>query len=164
MVQFKGHPNVEELSDLLKEESSRCAVIVSAAFFDDTLATLMEDTVERSFFVRINDALAWGLLTQNEHDDLHTLRKLRNDFAHDLRVKDFDANASATVAALNLWTTASSALSLGRVITTTLEQLLYVVGVIAFRLQHRTKPTAKTGPITEPPIMNVGEWPLVTDR
>jgi hypothetical protein len=162
-VQYKGHAKVEELSSLLSDESPRCAVIVSAAFFDETLASLLGDTTERSFAARINDALAWGLLTQDEHDDLHVLRQLRNGFAHDLRVKDFDSTSAAQVASLKLWKTASSALPIARVIEGALQQLLYVVGVIGFRLQHRSKPGSKLGPLPEPPIRDINAWPPVTN-
>lgn len=162
-MQYKGHAKVEELSSLLGDESPRCAVIVSAAFFDETLASLLGDTTDRPFAARINNALAWGLLTQDEHDDLHVLRQLRNGFAHDLRVTDFDSTSAAQVAALKLWTTASSALPLGRVIDGALHQLLYVVGVIGFRLQHRSKPASKVGPLPEPPITDTHAWPPVTN-
>jgi hypothetical protein len=163
-MEYKGHAKVEELATLLKDESARCAVIVAAAFFDETLSVLLGDSTERPLFVRINDALAWGLLTQAEHDDLHVVRGLRNDFAHDLRVTDFDVPSKAKVAALKLWQTASTSLPLDRVITTTLHQLLYVVGVIAFRLQHRTKPIVRSGPLPEPPVTDVAAWPPVTSR
>ncbi|MBI3469624.1 MAG: hypothetical protein HY000_42030 [Planctomycetes bacterium] len=162
-MQYKGNARVEELSSLLAGESPRCAVIVSAAFFDETLAALLGDVTERPFAVRIKDALAWGLLTQDEHDDLQVLRQLRNGFAHDLRVKDFDAGASGQIAAFRLWQTASRALPLDRVITSTFHQLLYVVGVIGFRLQHRTRPASKLGALPEPPITDIKAWPPVTD-
>jgi hypothetical protein len=156
-MEFKGNKNVEELSDLLKDESPRCAVIVAAAYFDEKLAEKLGDTTERSFAARINDALAWSLLTQNEHDDLHVLRKLRNDFAHDLRVKDFDANSSEMVAALKLWTTGKSDLNVEDSIKTAQLMLRWVVFVIACRLERRTK--QKIGPLPEPPTTDIDEWP-----
>jgi hypothetical protein len=63
-LEFKGHSNVEELSSHLRGETPRCDVIVSAAYFDQTLGKMLGDTQERSFFTRINDALAWTLLLQ----------------------------------------------------------------------------------------------------
>lgn len=163
-MEFRGQKNVEELSKLLRDESPRCAVIVAAAFFDETLARLLGDTSERSFYVRIEDALLWGLLTQNERDDLHAVRKLRNAFAHDLRVSDFDKASTVQVDCLKLWVTASQGLPLHRVIQSTMQKLLYVVGVIGFRLQHRTKPSNQCGPLPEPGIRDVDAWPPVTDR
>ncbi|HKM55513.1 MAG TPA: hypothetical protein VJY33_19065, partial [Isosphaeraceae bacterium] len=38
----------------------------------------------------------------------------------------------------------------------------HVVGVIAFRLQKRTKPPSKSGPRPEPSITDTKEWPPVT--
>jgi hypothetical protein len=149
-VEFKGHPILEDLSSHLGAESPRCAVIVAAAFFDETLKTLLADDKERSFFARIKDGLEWGLLRQDEGADLNALRELRNSFAHDLRVKDFDAASGARVEAMRTWRIASDARPLDRVIQTPLTRLLFVVGVIAFRLYKRTKPPAKSGPRPEP--------------
>jgi|SRR5208337_3586146 len=93
-MEYKGHPSVEELSSLLRGESPRCAVIVvAAAFFDERLKSLLAHRADSSFSARIKAAQQWGLLTRNEHDDLDVLRQLRNGFAHDLRVKDFDATS-----------------------------------------------------------------------
>lgn len=161
-MEFKGHPAVEELSTLLRGESPRCAVIVAAAYFDETLAGLLVDTRNRSFYARIDDALEWGLLTPNEHADLHVLRELRNGFAHDLRIKDFDLSSGARAASLATWRVASAARSLERVLQTPLGQLLFVVGVIAFRLHKRNKPTEKSGPLPEPPMTDFASWPPVT--
>ena len=55
-MEFKGHPSAEELSSYLREESPRCAVIVSAAYFDEALVRLLGDkkedrrSVDRSSF------------------------------------------------------------------------------------------------------------------
>jgi hypothetical protein len=38
-----------------------------------------------------------------------------------------------------------------------------LVGVIAFRLQKRTKPLSKSGPRPEPSIMDTKEWPPVAN-
>ena len=110
-MEYKGHPGVEELSSLLRGESPRCAVIVAAAFFDERLKSLLADTTDSSFSARIKAALEWGLLTRNEHDDLDLLRQLRNGFAHDLRVKDFDVTSEARVEAMRTWQVASDARS-----------------------------------------------------
>lgn len=161
-AKFKGQKHLEELSVLLKDESPRCTVIVSMAFLDETLARLLGDEVDRSLFARIEDALAWGLLSQHERDDLQCLRQLRNSFAHDLRVKDFDSAMSKRVKGLKLWTTASTRLpKLDRAVPSTLQKVLYVVGVIGFRLQNRLK-LSKPGPIPEPPITDTKAWPPVT--
>ena len=55
-VEFKGNPNLEQLSSHLAGESPRCAVIVSAAYFDVTLASMLGDTKDRSFYARIDDS------------------------------------------------------------------------------------------------------------
>lgn len=161
-MEFKGNPNLEQLSSHLAGESPRCAVIVSAAYFDVTLANMLGDAKDRSFYARIDDGLAWGLLAPSEHRALHVIRELRNSFAHDPRVTNFDNDASAKVASIDIWTTASDAKGLSRVIQTPLQQLLFVVGVIAFRLQKRIRPPAKNGPLPEPSITDWAAWPPVT--
>jgi hypothetical protein len=161
-MEYHGHPEVEELSDYLKDESDRCAVIFAVAFFDETLAALLGDTNERSFHERLKEALAWGLLSQNEHDDLQILRILRNEFAHDLRSKTLDANAVSLVEKLKTWQIGSSARSLERAISAPRYKLQFVVGTIAFRLQRRSKPSTKAGPLAEPDILDFGSWPPVT--
>ncbi len=161
-MQFKGNAAVEDLSDFLKARHDHYAVTVATAFFDETLAARLGEDADRSVCERIHDAQDSRLLTLNEHDDFRTLRQLRNDFAHDLRVKAFDTEADATVDSLKLWRTASSVLPLRQGVTTTLDTLVDVVGVIAFRLQRRTKRTPKPGPLPEPPVTYVRAWPPLT--
>jgi hypothetical protein len=160
-MRFQGHANVEELSELLKNESDRCIVIVAAAFFDETLARLLGDTTDRSLYARINDALGRGILTQNEHDDLDKVRSLRNRFAHNLRAAAFDANACSDVESMATWKIASSAKPQYEDLFPGIrDRFLYVVAIIAFRLQHRLVPPP-LGPLLEPPITDVGAWPPV---
>lgn len=84
----------------LREESDRGAVLISTGYLeqqlkDILLAFMVDDTnVSKlleggyaplgSFSSRIAACYAFGLLSENEHYDLHQLRKIRNDFAHDL--------------------------------------------------------------------------------
>jgi hypothetical protein len=165
MIEYKGNKSVEELSGLLKEESPRGVVIVAAAFFDDTLARLLGDKKERSFFDRISDARDWGLLTQHEHDDLQSLRGLRNKFAHDIRVNSFDNGAGKVIEAMNMWSTVSRTQpAYLRLFPRLHQRLLYTVGIIAFRLQHRAQLPAKPGPLPEPDfIYDAHAWPPVTN-
>ena len=161
-MEFKGHPSAEELSSYLRDESPRCAVIVAAAYFEEALGRLLGDKKDRPFAVRINDALEWGLLTANEHADLNVLRGLRNGFAHDLRVRDFDASSAAKVEEMETWKVASDARPLDNVIEAPLDRLLFVVGTISLRLNKRTKPNEKAGPLNEPEITDFDSWPPVT--
>ena len=161
MVEYKGNKNVVELSALLQRESPRCLAIVGAAFFDETLARLLGDTKERCFFDRIEDALDYSLLSPNEHHDLHVVRRLRNEFAHDLRTNSFDESRTVTVDSMETWKYICTANPhYPRLYPTAADRLLYVIGVIAFRLQHRAKSPSKTGPLPEPDyISDPDEWP-----
>jgi hypothetical protein len=85
----------------------RVAAIVSAAFVDDKLATALKarvhqdkDIIERmfnhagplgSFSAKIDFALLIGVLSKEAVEDLHTIRKVRNEFAHTLKTKSFNA-------------------------------------------------------------------------
>lgn len=161
MMEAKGDKNVEELWSFLKGESPRCLAIVGAAFFDETLGRLLRDKRERSLHDRINDALKWGLLSPNEHKDLHTIRELRNDFAHNLRNNSFGADRSAIVDSLKTWQVACGTWQkFPKLCQDATRRLLYVMGVIAFRLQKRSKPTITPRP--EPDVSDIGEWPPIT--
>jgi hypothetical protein len=109
-MQFQGDENVEELSQLLGKETDRSVVIVAAAFFEETLGRLLGDTGQRSFYARINEARDRGILTQNEHDDLHKIRDVRNKFAHELRTAAFDAKVTHAFESMATWKVASSEL------------------------------------------------------
>ena len=164
-MEFKGNTVVEEFSCLLKSESQRGITIVVAAFFDERLGRLLGDTRNCSLYHRIEDARDFGLLTLNEHHDLHVLRELRNTFAHDLRAREFDTAATNKVESLELWRVASSEFPpYTDRFPTPEERLLYVAGVIAIRLQHRSKAVSKPGPLPEPPIEDTDAWPPVTSR
>ncbi len=164
-MEFKGSSAIEEFSSLVKEESPRGTVIVCAAFFDETLGQLLNDTRKKSFFERITDARDFGLLTCDEHDDLHSLRELRNHFAHDLRAKGFDSAASTKVDNFKIWKCASSALSrYAELFPRPDDRIAYVSAVIAFRLQKRSKIAIKPGPLSEPPLTDTSAWPPAIAR
>jgi hypothetical protein len=95
---------------LLKAESDRGCVIVSAALLDDILVQLLkrrlapslqkkdellEDGVSgfSTFSARIDLAYRLGLLRKSSRDTFHLLRKIRNDFAHISDPKNFDSNS-----------------------------------------------------------------------
>jgi hypothetical protein len=102
-----------EFADWLREfdgESDRACAILATAYLDDQLAQLLlaymideaasVNLVERSlsnFNTRINVSYALGLIGKVEHDDLHVLRAVRNQFAHKLMGLSFaDAWAATT--------------------------------------------------------------------
>jgi len=61
--------------------------ILLAYFVDDTsLASLVEggSAPLGAFSARITTCYALGLISKAEHDDLHVLRRIRNDFAHNI--------------------------------------------------------------------------------
>jgi mannitol operon repressor len=93
----------------LKSGTDRGVVLVCAAIIDDLLGRLIlsflvedrisselmdprRDTPLSSFSSRINAAFALGLITREERRDLHTVREIRNDFAHKLG-PSFQSNA-----------------------------------------------------------------------
>ena len=159
-MDYKGQGNVEEFSSLLKGESLRCSAIVAAAFFDETLARLLGDGKDRSFNRRVELALDFGLLTKDEHADLHSIRDIRNDFAHDLRKTGYDPEVETRIDAMRILISSLEAIpGRLRLLPTPQDRFLYVAGVIAFRLQHRTKSPEKTGPLPEPEAWDTNAWP-----
>jgi hypothetical protein len=158
-MRFKGSPEFEEFWSLLESESPRCLTIVVAAYFDEKLGDLLNQP-KGSFDSRINNALADGLLTQNEHDDLHEIRNLRNAFAHNLRDNSFDAAKSQQVNSLKTWEIAVGKTPLAGLFPTANNRLLYVAGVFAVRLNHR--PGRTGSPLPEPELWDTTAWPPVT--
>jgi hypothetical protein len=100
-MRFKGSQEFEEFWGQLQDESSRGLSIVVAAFFDEKLGSMLGQP-NGTFHSRINNALAAGVLTQNECHDLHVIRDLRNAFAHNLRDNYFDIPKSQKVDSLRL--------------------------------------------------------------
>jgi hypothetical protein len=159
-MRFKGSPEFEEFWSYLETESPRGMAVVVAAYFDERLGSMLARVQNKSFAVRINEGLAQGWLTQNEHDDLHVIRGFRNSFAHDLRAKNFDAAKAQQINALKTWMVAVGELpQYGDLFPTAQDRLLYVAGVISVRLNHRT---AGGGPLPEPSILDLIAWPPVT--
>jgi DNA-binding MltR family transcriptional regulator len=103
--------------DEMQKESPRAAVILSAAFLDENLRSLLAgflidqrsatdgllDVPLGSFSARITAAYCLGLISQHERDDLDLIRKVRNQFAHRLHNLTFDdAKIVAWCNSLNL--------------------------------------------------------------
>jgi hypothetical protein len=74
----------------MEQESDRCLSILIAAYFDEALGTLFGSNAPDGFNSRICAGLQRGMLTQEEHDDLHLIRRIRNEFAHEYLSKTFD--------------------------------------------------------------------------
>jgi DNA-binding MltR family transcriptional regulator len=91
---------LERIHEQFRSESDRAAAIVVAAMLDGALAVLLRkrllepESKERSlldgghaplgtFATRIDAAYQLGLISSYMARDLHLVRKIRNDFAHD---------------------------------------------------------------------------------
>jgi DNA-binding MltR family transcriptional regulator len=91
------------LSELAGQTDRGCGIVAAAM-----LETVLERTLRKRFvdgsagalFVpygplsslsgKIDTCLALGLIVASEHRDLHVIRRIRNDFAHDLHKTSFD--------------------------------------------------------------------------
>lgn len=99
----KQQPHLEKLGpylEVLNAESARGKVLVSTGFLEEQLKEILVahflecpeagELVEggsaplATLSARISACYVLGLITKNEHDDLQIIRKIRNDFAHDL--------------------------------------------------------------------------------
>jgi DNA-binding MltR family transcriptional regulator len=102
--------NIEEFINFrtsLNIESDRGAVLMAAAFIEDKLTYLfkayfIDNEIVSKSFLQNNGALATfsskidlayllGLIPKNVHQDLHILRKIRNDFAHNASNINFES-------------------------------------------------------------------------
>lgn len=100
---LKTHPHLKDFLpwlDLLNKESARWAVLISTGFMEQQLkdilqAFLIENDGMASLFevgnpplgtfsARIAACYPLGLISEQEHHDLTLIRKIRNDFAHDI--------------------------------------------------------------------------------
>jgi DNA-binding MltR family transcriptional regulator len=97
-----------ELTNEFQDESDRAAAVLAAAYLDHLLGELIAATmtaepeeVEELLFQKgngplgtfsacINTAYCLGLLSGDEWRDLHLIRKIRNDFAHELTGMSFE--------------------------------------------------------------------------
>jgi predicted RNase H-like HicB family nuclease len=94
----------------LARESDRGCALVAAAFLEDRLGILLSramvsdraaaDLLEDrgplgTFSSRIDAAYGFGLIGPHTRSDLHIVRRIRNDFAHELSVKGFDQESVA---------------------------------------------------------------------
>ncbi len=86
---------------LLNSESDRGRVLISTGFLEEQLKEVLlafmiegstvEDLIDGgnaplgTFSSRIAACYGLGLISQDEYDDLTLIRKIRNDFAHDIR-------------------------------------------------------------------------------
>ncbi len=99
----KRNPHLDSwwpYQDLLQAESPRGQVLISMGFLEEQLkqillAFLIDGSGSTNLIAkgnaplgtlsaRIEACFALGLITEHEHHDLNQLRKIRNDFAHDI--------------------------------------------------------------------------------
>ena len=100
----------QSFHDELFKESDRACVVLSAAYLDESLRVLLTNyfvddnkAVKNfiggpesltaplgSFASRITAAYCLGLIDKIQYNDLHTIRKIRNLFAHGLQGLSFE--------------------------------------------------------------------------
>lgn len=100
---IKTYPHLKDFFpfiDLLTDESERGKALISSGFLEEqlkqVLLAFMVDSPQGTelveggnvplgtFSARITACYTLGLISKDEHDDLHLIRKIRNDFAHDI--------------------------------------------------------------------------------
>jgi DNA-binding MltR family transcriptional regulator len=111
MDENQQDPELELMLTLTKEfqgETDRAAAVLSSAYLDHLLGQLIAasmaveyDKVDKllyqdghgplgTFSARIDTAYCLGLISKDERSDLHSIRNIRNDFAHKLTGLTFD--------------------------------------------------------------------------
>lgn len=100
---LETHPHLKDFIpwlDLLNKESGRGQVLISSGFLEQQLNDILQafmvansgtDTLFEggnaplgTFSSRIAACFALGLISEDEHHDLSLIRKIRNDFAHNI--------------------------------------------------------------------------------
>lgn len=102
---------LEDILDVPHDESDRACAVLGAAYLDFLLGKVLvramtrgEEVADRLLYkvdapagtlsARIGLAYGLGLIDEESRDDLHRIRDLRNDFAHDLETHSFSQNDS----------------------------------------------------------------------
>lgn len=107
----KQYAEFREFRRALTDESDRGCALFAAAYLDTALENLLRATVLESkkideelfegtaplatFSGRIKLAYYLGLISSEFRADLETIRKIRNDFAHDATILSFDSQSIA---------------------------------------------------------------------
>lgn len=93
----EGKAKVELLNDELTNQSDRGVAIIGGAWVEEELSATLQGTLladakafkamfgrSSSFFAKIELARLLGLIAPEIQADLHVVRGIRNDFAHDI--------------------------------------------------------------------------------
>jgi len=100
---------LEDILDVFQSESDRACAVLGAAYLDYLLAKAIIKAMPRgeeiaqkllydpfaplgTFSSRIEAAYGLGLIYNEIRSDLHTIRDLRNDFAHAVEIHSFEQN------------------------------------------------------------------------
>jgi hypothetical protein len=161
-MRFIGSKAFEEFWSFLEKESPRCVSIVIAAYCEERLRSLLSRR-KGDLADLIDRALKDNILTKDEHHDLHSIRKLRNKFAHELRERDFDDAKSKQVNELRIWKKADEDIPYrAECLSTARERILYVAAALYGRLKKGRKKSSK--PLSEPASHDTDAWPIISDR
>ena len=95
---FEDSERLNSFAATLQKESDRACAVLGAAMLDQVLGDLIRSAMAEdaprglfegygpisSFSARIDISLGLGLISRDEHSDLHLIRKIRNAFAHEM--------------------------------------------------------------------------------
>jgi len=104
-----SHDQLEDILDVFQSESDRACAVLGASYLEYLLAKAIikamphGEEISQGFFYgplaplgtfwsRIEAAYGLGLISNEIRSDLHTIRDLRNDFAHELEIHSFEQN------------------------------------------------------------------------
>jgi len=132
----------------LNQESDRGAALAATAYLDDSLEELLAASLIprgadpllgkgrplSSFWSRIVACYCMGLISKTEHDDLHTIREIRNHFAHERQPLSFSEQSIADQClSLHTFRNVASWAQLD----TPRSQFAFAASVLLVVLQHR---------------------------
>lgn len=118
LIDNPEHRKSYELFQQIADESPRGMVLVIAAELDRMLLLSIKELLKdgagltalnqdnqgpiSTFSARINLAHALGIIDDAEHRDLNLIRKIRNDFAHDVSASLYDQSINSRAAELSM--------------------------------------------------------------
>jgi len=122
MARTEEQPEVLQLGEFLREfnkETDRGAALSAASLLDDRLLEIIRaflaDVTQTeeliggfnaplgTFSSRISAAYAFGLLQENEHKELHLIRRIRNEFGHSWKGVTFETQPVSQLCAQLPW-------------------------------------------------------------
>lgn len=163
---------VTEIVDEMEKETDRGAALVGAAFLDDMLSLLLEaalvdEDISKAFLtesggisefgIRIKLAYCMGLIGPIMLQDLNLVKEIRDEFAHNLGILDFNTEI------ISSYCSKLSTYSPTKFFSSNRHEFIFfsaiVTGVIGLRIGNTKRPKSRKDIITTP-VLEIKQFDL----